>query len=76
MEPKKERLPPKTPRDKPLIFDVTDDSLSLSWQPSEIPAYAEQTEIFYIVERRCPPKKEWIEIATEVKVNFIYALAK
>ena len=49
---KKDKLPPKAPKDRPIIFDITQNSLKLSWQPSEIPAYGEQTPIFYIVERR------------------------
>ena len=49
---KKDKLPPKAPKDRPIIFDITQNSLKLSWQPSEVPAYGEQTPIFYIVERR------------------------
>ena len=32
-----------------------------------MPAGAAVTEIWYIVERRCPPSKNWIEIASEIK---------
>jgi len=39
----------------------------LSWLPGELPDYALTTEIYYIVERRCPPSKNWLEIATDVK---------
>ncbi len=49
---KKEKLPPKAPKEKPVIFDITHNSLKLTWLPSEIPAYAEQTSISYIVEKR------------------------
>ena len=39
----------------------------MSWLPGELPDYALITEIYYIVERRCPPSKNWLEIATDVK---------
>jgi len=39
----------------------------LTWLPGELPEYALATDIFYIVERRCPPSKNWLEIATDVK---------
>lgn len=58
MKRKKEKLPPKPPKEKPVIFDITQNSLKLSWQPSEIPPYGEQTPIFYIVERRSVPRRQ------------------
>lgn len=64
---KKEALPPKAPREKPSIHDVKDDSLKLKWQPAELPPYALPTPIYYIVERRCPPSKSWIEVGTDLK---------
>ena len=39
----------------------------LSWQPGELPAGALLTDIFYVVERRCPPSKNWLEIASDVR---------
>ena len=39
----------------------------LYWPCSEFSEYAEPTEIYYVVERRCPPSKNWLEIATDVK---------
>ena len=68
-EPPKDKLPPRAIRDKPIIFDVTFDSLMVSWKPSEIPSYGEQTEITYIVERRSPPNKKWIEVAMDLKTT-------
>jgi len=35
--------------------------------PAELPDYALLTEIFYVVERRCPPSKNWLEIASDVR---------
>lgn len=66
-EPVRDKLPPRPVRDKPVVFDITHDSLKLSWQPSEIPSYAVQTLITYVVERRCPPSKKWIEVAMDLK---------
>jgi hypothetical protein len=67
LEVKRECLPPKAPRDKPNIYDVTGDSLSLSWQPADLPANAVITPIYYVIERRCPPSKNWIEVASDLK---------
>ena len=39
----------------------------LSWLPAELPDYALHTEIFYVVERRCPPSKNWLEIASDLR---------
>jgi len=33
----------------------------LSWLPGELPDYALMTDILYVVERRCPPSKNWLE---------------
>ena len=60
------KLPPRAPRDKPVICDVTDERLTLTWQPGEVPAHALQTSVTYIVERRCPPSKNWIEIVADL----------
>ncbi len=65
-ERKKEKVPPRSPKDKPNFFNITDDSVEISWQPSEIPSYGEQTKIWYVVERRCPPSKHWIEIGQDI----------
>ena len=35
--------------------------------PGELPDYAVQTDIYYIVERRCPPSKNWLEIGNDIK---------
>ena len=51
-EARKEKRAPKAPRDKPVISDVTDDSLRVTWQPAELPDFAQQTDILYSVERR------------------------
>ena len=59
----KDKLPPRPPRDKPNIYDVTSESVNLSWQPAEVPSYGEQTEITYILERRCPPRKVRVHTA-------------
>jgi hypothetical protein len=67
IESRKEHLPPRAPRDKPVISDVTENSLKLAWGDGEIPVYAVQTEIHYTVERRCPPSKNWIEVASDLK---------
>lgn len=40
---------------------------SLTWPAGELPDYAVATEIYYVVERRCPPSKNWLEIASDVK---------
>ena len=42
----KEKLPPRPPKDKPEVSDVADSALTISWTASEIPSYAEQTEIW------------------------------
>ena len=52
VEIKKDKLPPRAPREKPTVHDITDDSVRLAWSRAEIPAHGEQTEIYYIVERR------------------------
>ena len=39
----------------------------ISWSKVEMPKHAELCEVFYIVERRCPPSRNWIEIASELK---------
>jgi len=39
----------------------------LSWLPGELPDYALTTDVYYIVERRCPPSKNWLEIASDVR---------
>ena len=51
-EIKKEKLPPRSPRDKPSIFDVTDSTLKLTWGEAEFTSHAEVTPVYYIVERR------------------------
>jgi hypothetical protein len=43
------------------------DVLRISWSPGELPDYAVTTDIYYVVERRCPPSKNWLEIASDVK---------
>ena len=48
----KEKHPPKAPREKPAIHDVTATSLRLTWTAAEFAEFAEKTEIFYCVERR------------------------
>lgn len=63
----KAKLPPRPPRDKPIIAEIKDTKLTLTWPAAELPAHAQQTPIYYIVERRCPPSKNWIEIATDVE---------
>ena len=39
----------------------------MSWLPGELPDYALMTDILYVVERRCPPSKNWLEIASDVR---------
>lgn len=39
----------------------------ISWIAAELPDYAVITDIYYVVERRCPPNKNWMEIASDVK---------
>jgi len=46
---------------------LSSDAARLSWLPGELPDYALTTDIYYIVERRCPPSKNWLEIGTDVK---------
>ena len=67
LESLKAKLPPRPPKDKPVVSEVKDTKLTLTWPAAELPAHAVQTPIYYIVERRCPPSKNWIEIATDVE---------
>lgn len=63
----KSKVKPRTIWEKPTIADVTDNSLVLKWKPSSLPAYAVQVPIWYIIEKRIPPGKEWIEVTSEAK---------
>jgi hypothetical protein len=48
----------------PFVYLFT---FRITWQPGELPEYAVATDIYYTVERRCPPSKNWLEIASDVK---------
>ncbi|CAD5121391.1 DgyrCDS9913 [Dimorphilus gyrociliatus] len=63
----KSKVKPRTIWEKPTISDVTDNSLALKWKASSLPAYAMQVPIWYIVEKRVPPGKDWIEVVSDTK---------
>ncbi|ESO11844.1 hypothetical protein HELRODRAFT_166915 [Helobdella robusta] len=66
LDPRNDKLPPKTPRDKPMIKDF-ENKLEISWHASEFSENAISTDVYYVVERRCPPSRNWIEIANDIK---------
>ncbi len=39
----------------------------LTWQAASLPDNALPSDIYYIVERRNPPSKSWLEIATDLE---------
>ena len=65
-EDTKAKVKPRTVWEKPELYNITDDSCWLRWQPSSLPNYAEQTPIHYIVEKREPPNTDWIRLAGDV----------
>ena len=37
------------------------ESVDISWQ-----SVTSDTAVYYVVERRCPPSKNWLEVATDL----------
>ena len=54
--------PPPVPREKPHVFvGRGGESVDISWQ-----SVTSDISIYYIVERRCPPSRNWLEVATNI----------
>ena len=55
--------PPPVPREKPHVFvGRGSESVDISWQ-----SVTSDAPLYYIVERRCPPSRNWLEVATDIK---------
>ncbi|XP_074662623.1 protein Obscurin-like [Tubulanus polymorphus] len=52
-------LAPRAINDAPIVHDMAEDSLTLSWPESVMPSYAKQVPILYDVEVRELPGKDW-----------------
>ncbi|KAK2186867.1 hypothetical protein NP493_186g03131 [Ridgeia piscesae] len=54
--------PPPVPREKPHVFvGRGGESVDISWQ-----SVTSDVSIYYTVERRCPPSRNWLEVATNI----------
>ena len=49
----KSKVKPRTIWDKPEILHLTDQSFTLKWKPSSVPAYAVQTPIWFVQTTHC-----------------------
>ncbi|CAG5119204.1 unnamed protein product, partial [Candidula unifasciata] len=62
-------VPPRVPAGRPSLGDITDTSLTLTWQPGRMPSYIKgpvSVTISYIVEARQPPNHMWTKITESV----------
>lgn len=57
---------PRMPMDTPRMSSIQDRSLSLTWTPARIPAYARKTPILYSVEKKEPTDLDWVPLASRI----------
>lgn len=52
-------VPPKMPKDEPLIYDIGHGSLMLSWRPADVPYYLDEKPVTYTIYVQDPPSTTW-----------------
>ncbi|CAH1789060.1 unnamed protein product [Owenia fusiformis] len=52
-------LPPRSPPDAPHVINLTDNSFTLTWSPSDVPTYGKKSPITYSVEYQEPHGYTW-----------------
>lgn len=62
-------VPPRLPLDRPLIQDVTDNSLTLRWFSARTPAYGKLSPIKYTVEVKEQWAKAWHPLIMDLTEN-------
>lgn len=52
-------VPPKMPKDEPLIYDIGHGSLMLLWRPADVPYYLDEKPVTYTIYVQEPPSMTW-----------------
>ncbi|XP_076089438.1 twitchin-like isoform X1 [Mytilus galloprovincialis] len=52
-------VPPRMPKDEPMIYDIGHGSLMLSWRPADVPHYLSESPVTYTIYVQEPHSTTW-----------------